>query len=243
MFLLKLLGRKKEPWPDFAALPNPGKRPVIECVGTSAVGKSTVVRKFLSTLGGDIKLHPPQIIHTHRMPPLLSLGELTQAHTALWEDSDGEEDTQSGTAPPSARLAHIRYLIRADNRLRRSVDPVPVLLDEGIMHNCARTIMKLHARSPALARELLRNRRVIHCVTTVDRLLANLHSRHKGPAAHYKSATQLETCLRGYADYAAFLARIGVPVLMLQTHEDQWQTDKKIRAFLLGNLFKDTELP
>src|SRR5690606_32751733 len=180
MFLFNLLRPRKKTWPDFTRLPNPGERSVFECIGTSGVGKSTVVGEYLRSCVRSSVL-PPATMHAHTMPGDLAPGELSPAHAWLWDELIGEPQTEPEANPSqSAHLHHVRYMIRADNLLRRSDNPTPVLLDEGIVHNGSPAIKKVRALPPTMVKAFFRNRRVIHCTTNEEHLHANLQRRKSG---------------------------------------------------------------
>lgn len=138
-------------------------------------------------------------------------------------------------------LSYFYKILLSDYKVHTLNKDYIVVSDEGLLHNFGREIKQLMHNHNELHSDHFKNRAVIFCNSTAERVAQQILKREKEtnrilPQHKNKSLDELvalqQTALSEYADYMKILGEKGVRVLEINTSDASESNSKKIHHFI-----------
>ncbi|MEQ8365569.1 MAG: hypothetical protein RIB61_02580 [Roseicyclus sp.] len=212
---------------------------IIEVMGPSGVGKTTLVKAFLEGEADHWITWPLPAADRKRQ----ELDSDVHAHLFEAKIATILARPRVSVYQKSRLIQHAADILTIDQFCLEAL-PRPSILDEGLIQNVGSEVRKLEVTSATFSpRELLQNRAFVNLVGRPETILARVRDRQMKSDQEKVSYAKMTDddiiqavtkSLRWRQKLAGFLQEMGCPILMLETEISQSEKADALRKFVDG---------
>lgn len=214
---------------------------VVEFMGISGVGKTTLCNYYLDSREKDFddKIITPSEVQSFCNISSIEISGIYDKLLSMWFE---DLATKFSYFPGNKKFVMIRYfrsILAEDAKLACCFNNKIIVLDGGLFHNFSLKLMKLIDDKEI--RELLKNKAIIYCWASPDFIFNNVkhraqtgevnlfHQRLNDEELYNFISKSLENRRRAVIEFEKF----GIPVLKVNTEQDQDYNSGKIDDFIV----------